>query len=95
MRRVKLRESRNVRNNNKYIPYTRLLVDEFPLPFQGKVLISGGVEIYFGEKKLSGVEGVVELAIKSTEMEFKEFEPRFKSAKIRQNPVKIKRRLKS
>jgi len=38
------------------------------------------VEIYFGEKKLSGV---VELAIKSTEMEFKEFEPRFKSAKTR------------
>ena len=39
MRRVKLRESRNVRNKNKYIPYTRLLVDKFPLPFQGKVLI--------------------------------------------------------
>jgi len=30
-----------------------------------------------------------------TEMEFKEFEPRFKSAKIRQNPVWIKRRHKS
>ena len=28
-------------------------------------------------------------------MEFKEFKPRFKSAKIRQNPVKMKRRLKS
>ena len=28
-------------------------------------------------------------------MEFKEFEPRFKSAKIRQNPVLIQRRLKS
>ena len=30
-----------------------------------------------------------------SEMEFKEFKPRFKSAKIRQNPVLMKRRLKS